>query len=219
MSNKGSTSLSLSDNTSQRNVKRGRGRPVGDRESRKADLLSAAIAVTAEEGYSGVSLRKVAKRMGATTGTVTYYYANKEEMIAAVAEELFRRFHVSLNLNDENTDIKSMLDKLLNWPESEYSVLWLAFVQLLAHARQEPAFASVIQRNYLVVKDVLTALVERGQANQTIRDDISAELIADQLSALADGWMVMMPLDPERFSPERTQLLSESVLTLIKPIK
>lgn len=219
MSNKGSTALSLSDSPKKSNVKRGRGRPVGDRESKKADLLSAAIAVTAEEGYSGVSLRKVAKRMGATTGTVTYYYANKEEMIAAVAEELFRRFHVSLNLNDESTDIKTMLDKLLNWPESEFSVLWLAFIQLLAHARQEPAFASVIQRNYLAVRDVLTSLVKKGQENKTIRDDIEAELIADQLSAISDGWMVMMPIDPDRFSPERTKLISESVLTLIKPAK
>ncbi|MFZ6044071.1 hypothetical protein ACOV11_26735, partial [Vibrio natriegens] len=50
-----------------------RGRPVGDRESKRAELLAAAIAVTAEAGYTGASLRKVAKRIGGTTGTVTYY--------------------------------------------------------------------------------------------------------------------------------------------------
>ncbi|WP_414694373.1 TetR family transcriptional regulator, partial [Phenylobacterium sp.] len=39
-----------------------RGRPVGDRDARRAELLAAAIAVIAQEGYAGTSLRKVAEQ-------------------------------------------------------------------------------------------------------------------------------------------------------------
>src|SRR5689334_4432055 len=62
-------------------IARGRGRPAGDREAKRADLLKAAIAVIAQDGFAGASLRKVAQRAGCTTGAVTYYFANKREMV------------------------------------------------------------------------------------------------------------------------------------------
>lgn len=46
-----------------------RGRPVGDREAKRAELLRAAISVIAQEGFAGASLRKVAQRAGCTTGS------------------------------------------------------------------------------------------------------------------------------------------------------
>lgn len=45
---------------------RGRGRPVGDHEAKRAELLKAAISVIAQEGLAGASLRKVAQRAGCT---------------------------------------------------------------------------------------------------------------------------------------------------------
>src|ERR1051326_1463853 len=68
---------------------RGRGRPVGDRDAKRTELLGAAISVIAQDGFAGASLRKVAERAGCSTGTVSYYFANKEEMMAAVIENQF----------------------------------------------------------------------------------------------------------------------------------
>lgn len=194
-----------------------RGRPVGDRESKRAELLAAAIAVTAEEGYTGASLRKVAKRIGGTTGTVTYYFANKEEMITAVAEELFSKLAALLDVNDENLDLNKLLQKWLVLNDSSETDLWLVFIQLLAHARHEPAIAAVIQRHSAQFRSRLASIVETGQAQGTIRNDIPAELLADQLCALCDGWVLMMPIEPERFTPERVQVLLQTVSTLIAP--
>src|SRR5271169_4609571 len=69
-----------------------RGRPIGDREAKSAELIEAARYVIAREGYAGASLRKVAARAGCSTGAVTYYFANKEAMVAKVAEALFDEF-------------------------------------------------------------------------------------------------------------------------------
>ena len=71
---------------------RGRGRPVGDREAKRTELLDAALAVIAEEGIAAASLRRVAERAGCSTGAVTYYFANREEMMAAVIESQFDVF-------------------------------------------------------------------------------------------------------------------------------
>ncbi|UXH99986.1 TetR/AcrR family transcriptional regulator [Photobacterium sp. TY1-4] len=194
-----------------------RGRPVGDHESKRAELLAAAIAVTAEEGYAGASLRKVAKRFGGTTGAVTYYFANKEEMITAVIEELFNRVDNLLNVDTENIDIKQLMQQFLTWPETSETDLWLVFIQLLAHAKHEPAFATVLAQRNANFLAKFASVIEKGQCQGVIRKDIPAAILADQLSAMCDGWMILMPFEPERFTPERIQTLLDAIAKLIAP--
>lgn len=67
-----------------------RGRPIGDREAKSGELIEAARYVIAREGYAGASLRKVTARAGCSTGAVTYYFANKEAMVATVAGSAVR---------------------------------------------------------------------------------------------------------------------------------
>ena len=43
-----------------------RGRPTGDHEAKRRELLRAATSVIAEEGLANTSLRKVARRAGCT---------------------------------------------------------------------------------------------------------------------------------------------------------
>ena len=81
-----------------------RGRPVGDHNAKRAELLSAAITVIAHEGYAGASMRKVAQQAGCTTGAVTYYFANKEEMVTAVAQSLFDEIDTLLEINQVGID-------------------------------------------------------------------------------------------------------------------
>ena len=92
-----------------------RGRPVGDHNAKRAELLAAAIAVIAEDGYAGASMRKVAKHAGCTTGAVTYYFANKEEMVSAVAQNLFDKVEALMEINREQLDIKSLIQQWHQW--------------------------------------------------------------------------------------------------------
>lgn len=195
-----------------------RGRPTGDHEAKRNALLQAAIAVIAEDGYTGASMRKVAKQANCTTGAVTYYFANKEEIITAAAQQLFDRADAVLNQTDEQVDVRSLIEDFLNWMGSEKHEGWLAWFQMLAHARHEAAFASVIRQRYANFRQQFTALIKLGQQQGSVRKDVEAELLADQLSALSDGWMMMMPIEPERFGTQRTRALIDTVITLISPL-
>ncbi|MDH4871614.1 TetR/AcrR family transcriptional regulator [Pseudomonas sp. BN515] len=196
-----------------------RGRPVGDHNAKRAELLAAAIAVIAQEGYAGASMRRVAQHAGCTTGAVTYYFANKEEMVGAVAQDLFDRVDALLETNREQFDIKSLIQQWLDWISSDQPDNWLAWLQLLTHARHEPAFGGVIKQRYARFRQVFTSVLEEGQQQGKIRDDIAAELLADQVSAISDGWLMMLPIEPERFSAERGQALIDALITLISPPK
>lgn len=194
-----------------------RGRPVGDREAKRAELLKAAISVIAQEGFSGASLRKVAQRAGCTTGAVTYYFANKEEMVIAVAENLFDQFDAQLGTGRHRIDVRVGLQRWLDWINSNDPESWQAALQLLAHARHEPAFATVYRRRYARYRDAFTAILARGQERGVIRRDIPADLLADQLSAMGDGWMLMFPVEPNRFRPSRVQALLDATIAMISP--
>ncbi len=200
---------------------RGRGRPVGDREARRAELLNAAIAVIAQEGFAEASLRKVAERAGYSTGAVTYYFANREEMMAAVIESQFDKFDAMLAASNrgDKVDIRDALKRWLDSFGSSVEGEWVATFQLLSMARNEPALAAVCRQRYARYRTVFTAMIAKGQRQGTIRKDIPAEFLADQINAMGDGWMMFFPIEPERFRPARVKALLDATMALIAPPK
>lgn len=204
-----------------RNLKAGvqpaarRGRPTGDHDAKRAALLKAAISVIAEEGYAAASLRKVAQRAEQTTGAVTYYFANREEMVTAVAQSVFDEFDSLLQNTGERVDVKALLQQWLALTEADDPDLWPALFQLLAHARHEPAFTAEVRRRYAQFRQRFTVILERGQLQGVVRKDIPADLLADQISAMSDGWLMMFPIEPKRFKPERLRALLDATVTLI----
>jgi AcrR family transcriptional regulator len=196
---------------------RRRGRPVGDRIARSAELIAAARAVIAREGYAGASLRKVADQAGASTGAASYYFENKEAMVAAVAHSLFDEFDTWLEEQGDACDPQSLCNNLLNWTTRGESEAWLITLQLLVGARGDPPLAVVIaERNGRFMAN-LTKLIERGQAQGLIRRDFPADVLADQLGAMGDGWALAYPLEPERFGHGRIRHLVNTAAAMLSP--
>lgn len=57
------------------------------KDARPQELLTSALRVFSEKGYSGARLEDVAKNAGVSKGTVYLYYPNKEELLKAVVIE------------------------------------------------------------------------------------------------------------------------------------
>ncbi|GAA1089432.1 AcrR family transcriptional regulator [Nocardiopsis composta] len=141
----------------------------------------------AQEGYTGASLRKVAQRAGCTTGAVTYYFANKRELVVALAESRFDGYDAMLEEVRARADATALFELWL--ARTADAGFWPVMSQLLVHARHEPALAAVIERRYARYRSVYASIIARGQRRGSIRDDIPADLLADQLSSIGDGWM------------------------------
>jgi len=199
-----------------RPARRGRGRPVGDREGRRAELLNAAMKVIAEEGFAAASLRRVAQRAGCTTGAVSYYFANKEAMVAALIESRFDLFDQLLEFGDDAAGVRRSFERWLEITTAEDAV-WMSGFQLLAYARHEPTLAAAYQRRYARYREVFARILASGQEHGWVRRDIAADLLADQLSAMGDGWMMLYPIEPERFGPQRVKALLDATMAIIAP--
>nr|WP_087576328.1 TetR/AcrR family transcriptional regulator [Sphingomonas sp. CDS-1] len=194
-----------------------RGRPIGDHEAKRTELLEAALSVLASSGYANASLRNVAKCAGYTTGAVTYYFANKEEMFAAIAEHLFDQYDTLLRPVGETVDLQAVFERWMDWGQADANS-WYALFQLVALARHEPTLAEIFRDRYARYRHELAHVLERGQRQGAVRDDISADLLADQLSAMGDGWMLMQPIEPKRFEPTRLKRLIDAGIRLISPL-
>ncbi|WP_085583791.1 MULTISPECIES: TetR/AcrR family transcriptional regulator [unclassified Pseudomonas] len=193
-----------------------RGRPVGNHEEKRTGLLKAVMSVIAREGYADTSMRKVAQQAGCTTGAVTYYFANKEEMVTAAARHLFDEFDILLR-GGSDLDIGALIKEWLNLAKTEEADAWLALFQLMAHARHEPAFVKVFEERYARFREAFSSVLTRGQRDGTIREDVEATVLADLICAMGDGWMMAKPIEPERFTDARKEALLAAVLTLIAP--
>lgn len=54
--------------------------------TREREVLEAALALIAEQGYAGASLRKLAERLGMRQPSLYHYFASKEELVEKVIE-------------------------------------------------------------------------------------------------------------------------------------
>lgn len=60
--------------------KRSRGRPVGGRAFERSDVIDVALQAIAKGGYAGLSMRGVARDLGASLATVQRYFATKDAL-------------------------------------------------------------------------------------------------------------------------------------------
>ncbi|MEV6218189.1 TetR/AcrR family transcriptional regulator [Nocardia sp. NPDC051833] len=192
-----------------------RGRPPGDHASKRAKLLEAAATVIAAEGYAKATMRRVAEHAGYTTGAVTYYFANKEDMVLALVTGRFDRYDAMLEAIRDTTDVRELLAQWFQLGRG--AKFWPLMPELLTSARSEPRIAELIAGRYAKFRADYAAVLATAQARGLVRDDIPPDVLSDQLSAMGDGWALLYPIEPDRFTSAQASALIDATLTLISP--
>ena len=161
-------------------------------------------------------MRNVAEAAGCTTGAVTYYFKNKTELMVAIAERRFETYETLLDPGTERAGVRAMLERWLELTVTNREQ-WPVMTQLVMSARQEPAIAAIVQERYGQFRADLADMIREGQRHDTIRDDIPAEVLAENVTAMGDGWAMLAPVEPDRFMPEKVQQLLDGVDVLLRP--
>lgn len=90
---------------------------IDHREQRKQTLrrtiLDATREVVVREGYEGFTMRKLARSIGYSPGSLYVHFENKEELFRTLVEEAFTRLHEKLGkvMNGPETDPVKLLKK------------------------------------------------------------------------------------------------------------
>jgi AcrR family transcriptional regulator len=67
-------------------------------QQRAQEILRTAQEILANEGYRSLTLRKIATTMGISNGNITYYFANKEQLLKALITDNLARYDAAVDL-------------------------------------------------------------------------------------------------------------------------
>ncbi len=97
----------------------------------RAEILLAARDLFKEEGYEGLTLRKLAKRMACSSMALYSYFADKQALLTALAQEAFQSLETRLGsprAGEPLLALRSMLLEYIAYAEEnpvEYRILFL----------------------------------------------------------------------------------------------
>lgn len=162
---------------------------------RRAELARVSYELIAELGIDGVSLRGVARRLGATTGLVSHHFADRSELTAAALD------HAAAVIVDRVTALPAdahpleVLGAVL--PTDPVTVENWRFA---LSVRTAAMFDPELRRFDRTIREHWDAYLPAHLAGLVEGDPREA---ARHLVALVDGIALQAVLDPDRWPPER----------------
>ena len=134
----------------------------------KNALIRAGVEILAQEGTEGLSLRKVAQRVGVSHNAPYSHFPDKQSLIAAISTEGFYRLYDELDaaITSHPDDPKRQLQESA-WAYAQFAIqntetFKIMFSGVLEKEKDYPAFVEVSQKAFSRVVDVVRACQQAG---------------------------------------------------------
>ena len=170
-----------------------KGRP---REFDMDEVLDAMVDVFWEKGYEGTSLTDILDATGLQKGSLYKAFDNKQEMFQKALERYIAKIHSDQRETIEKAGsplagIEAMLKKVVAEAcskENDHRGC-LAVRSMMDRTSHDDGVLHVLNACVSSAEKGLTELIEAGQANGEIRDDLSAKMLAEALYCLTSGML------------------------------
>ncbi|MCD0453043.1 TetR family transcriptional regulator [Actinocorallia sp. API 0066] len=188
-------------------------RRKGD-ESRRRELVTAASRVIAREGVAAATTRRIAAEAGLPLGTVHYWFAGKDDLLAAVVEAAVEDLHLATLVPTGENPARTRT------PREAFRAAWrvvadddpshqLSLYELTTVALRTKGMETLAARQYAayrgVAKEAIRPWAEESGADVPGGLDALAQLIAVVFDGAALAWLA----DPEGTEPDQIfELLS-----------
>jgi AcrR family transcriptional regulator len=181
---------------------------LGTADSRREQMLRAALEVIAERGYADTRIADVAERIGISPALVIYYFKTKDQLLTEAIRYLDNIWYATgqrrmselptAAARIEEIVAMSCLPEADADPRSSWT-LWLDFWTLAA---RNPEVAGLRQRDDERWRDMVSSLVTEGQQASEFRA-VDPDNFAVLLCSLLDGFAIQIALDDPVVGPER----------------
>ena len=165
--------------------------PNADGQRTRQAILDAALALFAEKGYFGTSLRDVAHAVGVRESALYNYFPGKEALFEALlaAESAVKVERLAAILDAPLTDGRAVLDELAVFLLDRFVV-----------PRQQQLFRILMSDGLRLARDGRINLLERMQSSRPRLEEVMQRLVdAGILRALDPELLVMQFLGPLLF--------------------
>jgi AcrR family transcriptional regulator len=170
---------------------------AAQRETRRQQILDAALRCFSRGGFHNTTTADIVRESGVSQGTLYLYFATKDDIIIALAEDRHQAAAVlnalAQNEQDPVRGLYLLLDlygRLLADPDRIETRR--VSVQGWAEALRNPPLQQNLKAHLVSVRQEIVRLIERGQLIGQFRPDIVPETVARSLTAIFQGLTLQM---------------------------
>ena len=190
-------------------------------EEKRRLLLAAAVRVFARKGYHASRVGDIAEEAGVAYGLLYHYFQSKEEVLLTVFRETWRALIATIRSVEEAGDppreqLRKVAEILLrSWRRDPDLVRVL--VLEVTRSQHLPGEMDEIVESFAAIQEI----IERGQADGTIRADLDARLASyvfyGGVEELLTGWVLGRLPDSEEDVARAERTLVEIVTGGLAP--
>ena len=190
---------------------------IVDSEAQREAVLVATWRTIAKHGISGATVRRIAAEAGVSTGFISHYFRNKNEVMSAALTLSNERSQKRLSASAEGrrglAALRAVIEGVLPLDE-ERRLEWLIWVTFWGSAGTDPALANEWRRGRDGWHGMLLRLLQEAKADGEVRSDIDVDHEADRLVVLIVG--LGLHERSGRFRKRALMFVDEHLQTLIK---
>jgi AcrR family transcriptional regulator len=187
---------------------------VARSETRRQQVLEAALACFRQHGFHGASMSEISKTAGMSVGHIYHYFENKEAIIGAIVEQDIADIATIFEeISREDDILSAMMARADHGVECHTDPDAAAlFHEIMAEAARNPKVAAVVRRADEIKRQAIMDLIRKGRAARGL--PISAEDLDGRMEILAaifEGLSARIIRNPA-INREATLLVLKSVM-------
>jgi AcrR family transcriptional regulator len=188
---------------------------VVDHDQRRLELVEATAAVIAAEGIQAATVRRIAAEVGCTTGLVTHYFAEKDELVIGALHQVYsvsaERMLAIVRQASGMEALRAVLMVALPLTSARRRE-WRVWLSFWGVAWTSAALSAEHRNHYEVWRGFIHhALRDATRLGQT-RPGLDLREATDRLVALVDGLGLQSTYEPQRLTPERVMAIIDAQL-------
>ena len=166
------------------------------RAERRQTILSAARTLFTEQGFHATSMDDIIEKAGMSAGGVYGYFASKDAIITAVAEETVSAVASGLRAipMDPPLSLIEIVAALLRTVDAAADTAGRLALQVWAEAQRDPAIAALAAREAGSLRQTVGELVQRAADAGQLPVGVDPQALTHLLFSLAAGTLVQRRL-------------------------
>jgi len=162
------------------------------KESRRQQILDAALRCFSRDGFHGTTTADIVRESGVSQGTLYLYFATKEDIVVALADDRHQgEAFLSALAQSEPDPVQGLMLMIelygKSLPDQQRLDQRRVGIQGWAEALRNPRIHASVVEGLSPVREALARLIEKGQQTGQIRADAHPDALARILIAVFQG--------------------------------
>ena len=167
------------------------------KESRRQQILDAALRCFSRDGFHGTTTADIVRESGVSQGTLYLYFATKEDIVVALADDRHQgEAFLSALAQSEPDPVQGLMLMIelygKSLPDPRRLDQRRVGIQGWAEALRNPRIHASAVEGLSSVREAIVGLIEKGQQTSQIRPDVDPDAVARILIAVFQGLVLQI---------------------------